>query len=208
MSLLLQAAQAAQAAPENWIKGIDEWLGAIDHFIVILGVPAAVIGYFRSRARDRDEAEKARLAREAETQARIKEIAAREIATYTALDDKYLEFERLCFQSPSLDVFDVPDAAPASPEPTPMQKKRELVAFTMLFSLFERAYFMYQHQTSDLRRAQWTGWDEFIAGYCKRANFQAAWKTSGSTFDSHFQKYMQEKIEDGHRTPAPQKAHA
>jgi hypothetical protein len=65
---------------------------------------------------------------------------------------------------------------------------------------------MYRNQTSDLRVAQWSGWDEFIAAYCKRDNFRDAWKNSGSTFDKSFQAYMRKKIDDGQPKPAPKGA--
>ena len=188
MSFLLQAATT------SWIKDVDEWLGAIDHTIVIVGVPWAIIGHFRARKKELAEKERLRLEME---QGRH----ARELATYDALDEKYLEFEQLCLSHPELDVFDVPDASPIPR--TPMLQKRELIAFTMLFSIFERAFYMYRGQDDAIRRAQWTGWDEFIAAYCARPNFQAAWARSGTTFDTDFQTYMNGKVGNGRQNAAP-----
>jgi hypothetical protein len=203
MNLLQQLQQVAQ---ESVVKGVDEWLSAIEHGIVILGAPAAVVGYFHNRNKDREEAENNRKARERETEVRKRESDARELATYDALDNKYLEFEELCLRYSSLDVFDVPDDRAITPTPlSPMQKKRELIAFTMLFSIFERAFYMYSKQTAAVQDDQWSGWNDFIAGYCERPNFQDAWKESGSTFKKDFQKYMQGKI-DAAIKQAPQGA--
>jgi hypothetical protein len=179
-----------QQAAQSGITDVNDVLDLINHVIVILGVPAAIFGYFHNRDKDRQEVVKDR-------EEAVKAREARELATYTALDDKYLEFEQLCLRHPELDVFDVPDDPPR--QPTPMQQKRELVAFTMLFSLFERAFYMYRGQASAIRKAQWTGWDQFIGNYCARENFQRAWQRSGSTFDEDFQLYMNKKVEDGRR---------
>jgi hypothetical protein len=127
-----------------------------------------------------------------------KEQADREYGTYNALDDKFLEFQRLCFENPTLDIFDVPDKVPAHCDPE--QAKRELVAFTILFALFERAYLMYREHRTSLRDKQWSGWYEYIASYCGRENFRHAWSVSGVTFDSDFQVFMQSLIAASQRT--------
>lgn len=107
-----------------------------------------------------------------------KEQLDREYGTYNALDEKYL--------------FDVPDEHPT--KLTTEQTKEELVAFTVLFALFERAYLMYSDQSTLIKGRQWTGWEQYIVAYCSRKNFRAAWKLSGSTFDSHFQDYMKSRL--------------
>jgi hypothetical protein len=138
---------------------------------VILGVPAALVQYCLAKRREKRD---------------------REYGTYNALDDKYIEFQRLCLRYPYLDVFDVPDSDPA--ELNKMQKKEELIVYTILFSIFERAFLMYSDQSTRVKRRQWTGWEEYIAEYCSRENFRDAWAKSGTTFDTRFQQYMTQAI--------------
>jgi hypothetical protein len=112
----------------------------------------------------------------------------REYGTYNALDDKYHDFLNLCLQRPRLDIFDIQDA-----KPLPLsdeEKKEELIIFTILISIFERAYLMYFRQSSKLRRRQWSGWEDYIRDYAKRKNFQEAFRISGITFDTDFQVFM------------------
>jgi hypothetical protein len=116
----------------------------------------------------------------------------REQQVYNALDDKYIEFMSLCLQHSYLDIFDIPDKEPVVL--TPKQKKEELIAFTMLISIFERAYLMYHDQNNRMIKIQWMGWDEYIREYCKRENFQYAWTLMGGTFDRRFEQYMSESI--------------
>jgi hypothetical protein len=71
----------------------------------------------------------------------------------------------------------------------------------MLFSIFERAYLLYSDQASALKKKQWIGWDSYIKSYCERENFLKAWKISGSTFDTDFEKYMRENIKNSTKKP-------
>ena len=70
------------------------------------------------------------------------------------------------------------------------QKKEELILFTMLFAIFERAYLLYSDQSTTIKKKQWLGWDLYIKEYCKRENFLHAWNISGTTFDTDFEDYM------------------
>ena len=121
-----------------------------------------------------------------------KEQLDREYGTYNALDEKYMEFLQLCHDNPRLDIFDIPDETRR--ELDSEEEKKELIAFTMLFSIFERAYLMYHDQSGDVRKRQWSGWNEYIHAYCRRENFRAAWKVSGETFDLGYQNFMAEEL--------------
>lgn len=138
---------------------------------VVLGVPAGLGQYYLSVRKEQQD---------------------REYGTYDALDNKFHEYQRLCFDNPDLDIHDVPlaSAGPASAE----RQRREDIAFTILFAIFERAYLMYADQSTELKEKQWAGWDEYIRSFCQRENFRRAWRVSGSTFDADFEQYMRQCI--------------
>lgn len=147
-------------------------LEALSYLTVIVGFPIAIYQYRRNARKEQND---------------------REYGTYNALDEKYIEFLRLCYDSPELDVFDIPDQ-----NPKPLnegEKKKELVAYTMLFSIFERAFLMYHDQSDVLRQRQWSGWLQFIQHYCSRENFRRAWTASGATFDTQFQHFMSTEMQ-------------
>jgi len=121
----------------------------------------------------------------------------RDYGTYNALDEKYIEFQQLCLAHPYLDVFDVPDQNPIAL--TPEQEKQELVAFTLLFSIIERAFLMYADRSARARAKQWTGWETYLLSYCRRSNFRKAWQISGFTFDADFQARMADYWLKGNR---------
>lgn len=143
-------------------------LDAISKMVVILGLPLAYIQYLRTKRKEKRD---------------------REYGTYNALDEKYLEFQKLCLQHPYLNIFDIPDESPRKLDTK--QQKEELILYTMLFSIFERAYLLYSDQNSAIKQKQWSGWDSYIKSYCVRDGFLSAWKISGNTFDTDFEKYME-----------------
>ena len=146
-------------------------LDIADKIIVILGVPFAIYQYAMAKKKERRD---------------------REYGTYDALDEKYIEFQQLCLKYPNLDIFDIPDKSP--PNLDEKSKKEELIIFTILFSIFERAYLLYSDESSQLKKKQWWGWDEYIKAFSKRQNFKTAWNVSGKTFDTTFQEYMSENL--------------
>ncbi|MBS1526684.1 MAG: hypothetical protein JST19_13590 [Bacteroidetes bacterium] len=146
-------------------------LDLIDKAVVIFGLPIAVIQYFRTKKKEKRD---------------------REYGTYNALDEKYLEFQKLCLDHPYLNIFDIPDENPKKLDEK--QQKEELILFTMLFSIFERAYLLYSDQYNEIKKKQWIGWDDYIRSFCERDNFLHAWGVSGSTFDTDFEAYMEQVI--------------
>jgi hypothetical protein len=112
----------------------------------------------------------------------------REYGTYDALDNKYIDYLKLCLANPDLDVADTPrrDMAELSPE----QRHRELVIFSILISIMERAYLMYKDKSSRIRRDQWTGWDAYIRDWSGRTNFTTVLPTLTQEFDGGFVKYL------------------
>jgi hypothetical protein len=139
----------------------------LSYITIVVGLPLAIL-QFRRTAR--------------------KEQADREYGTYNALDEKYLDFLRLCFDHPRLDIFDI---AGGSPELSADERKQELVAFTMLFSILERAFLMYSDQTSVIKARQWSGWHDYVTEYCRRSNFRSAWRVAGDMFDTEFYNYIE-----------------
>ncbi len=142
-------------------------LEAASYLMILFGLPLGLLQYVRATR---------------------KEQLDREYGTYNALDEKFIAYQLLCLERPDLDIFDIQHetirggAAEGG--------KQEVIAFTILFAIFERAYLMYHDQSSELKQRQWTGWDEYIRSFCARDNFRRAWELSGSTYDKDFENYM------------------
>jgi len=154
-------------------KQFLDYLDAFSKIIVILGLPIAYLQYRRTKRKEKKD---------------------REYGTYNSLDEKFLEFQKLCLHYSYLNVFDIPDKEPQ--KLNQIQEKDELIIFTMLFSIFERAYLLYADQSTSIKKRQWSGWDAYIKSFCERDNFLRAWQLSGTTFDSNFENYMTIHIEN------------
>ncbi|MEX5281947.1 hypothetical protein [Nitrospira tepida] len=115
-------------APDSY-RYWKDILEELSFLIVLVGVPIGLIQYFRAVKKEQID---------------------REYGTYNALDEKFLEFQNMCLAHPDLDIFDVPDKTPGTL--TAEQQKKELIAFTILFSIFERAYLMYHDQSTAIQQ--------------------------------------------------------
>lgn len=170
---------------------IKKILELISLVITILGVPGAIFIFFRQTEKDRREKER-------ELEESIRERERKEYETYHALDDKYIDFLKLCLANADLDIA----ASDGSIELSPQQVYRKEKLFEILISIFERAYVMYKRQDSRVRKEQWTGWNNYIEAWFENKNFQTAWNTMGSQWDSGFLDHMNKIFEKQNRRAA------
>ena len=138
----------------------------------ILGIPVAIALFVNEKRKERRD---------------------REYGTYNALDEKFTEYLRLCMENPELDLYDAP--LETEIELSPEQKIRQYAMFEILVSLLERAYLMYSDQSNKVKKAQWTGWSEYMHDYANRATFRRLWQLRGAEYDLDFMKYMNALIE-------------
>ena len=102
------------------MQNLVEWkdvLESLSYLIVIASIPTAILSYIITNKKERED---------------------REFGTFDSLDDKFIEFQLLCLEKPYLNIFDVEDEHPVAL--TPLQKKEELIAYSVLFAIFERAF--------------------------------------------------------------------
>jgi hypothetical protein len=117
---------------------------------------------------------------------------AREYKTYDELDNRFFEYQKLALEYYDLDILDVPNNDPSLA--FDKKRKQEMVAYSILFSLFERAYLMFSNQAVAFRNRQWSGWKHFLNDFLCRQSVRTAWQLSKSTYDRDFQVFMDEKI--------------
>jgi hypothetical protein len=154
---------------EKWIHFLD----IIEKLVIILGFPFAIWQY--KTATDKEKYD-------------------RDYEVYNSLDNKYIEWQNLCLAHPYLDISDIKDSI--SPKLNLTQEKEEVILFSILFSLFERAYLLYNKESNPMMQGQWEGWDEYIDTYCQRKNFREIWIKYGYSYDPNFTNYMNEKIKN------------
>ena len=84
---------------------------------------------------------------------------ANEYKVSVELDDRSFEYQKIALQYYDLDILDVPnnDASLGFDK----KRKQEMVAYAILFSLFERAFLMFHPQAQAFQPRQWWGWNHF-----------------------------------------------
>ncbi len=153
------------------IEFIKDVAQIIYYIALSIAGPLALIAYLKARATDRLE---------------------REYKTYDELDMKFFEYQKLALQYYDLDILDIPNNDPSLA--FDKKRKQEMVAFSMLFSLFERAFLMFHKQTDKFKKKQWSGWKYFLNDFIRRESIRSAWEASKQTYDTDFQKFMDGKI--------------
>jgi hypothetical protein len=135
----------------------------------------------KSKNKDREEQEKDR--------------EERETATYLSANDKYIHFLELCLQHPDLGFFDI---SPLEvPEELSNSEIQKLTLLTILISMLEAGYFLYEkHRGSEMRKRQWQGWLDYMEDWASRPDFRKAWPLLGRQFDKTFQEKMNQLIRD------------
>jgi hypothetical protein len=143
--------------------------------------PLALIEFFKAKKRDR---------------------LANEYKIYDELNNRFFEYQKIALEYYDLDILDVPNNDPALS--FDKKRKQEMVAYSILFSLFERAYLMFHQQAEAFQLRQWSGWKHFLNDFIRRESVRTAWQLSKGTYDTGFQRFMDEKIAElGSRPPVP-----
>jgi hypothetical protein len=144
---------------------LKEWLDALASVATFLGIPLAILIFWFERRRERHE---------------------RQAQIYLSPNQQYIEYLKLCFEHPELDIYDL-----VSPGATaPRDVKREWIAFNILISVMEQAFLLYRGHPDPLNK-QWAGWCDYMRWWLCRPNFRRAWEIElSSQFDSDFVAFM------------------
>jgi len=126
-----------------------------------------------------------------------KERANEEDEVYQLLSDNYQDFLKVALANPDLGLF---SATPTGL--TPAQKERRFIIFTMLVSLFERAFvLLYEVQMSPHEKRRWSSWEDYMREWCRRAEFRAALPALLPGEDAEFVKYLEKLVASEKEAP-------
>jgi hypothetical protein len=141
-------------------------LDVVVAIVSLVGLPVAIVLFFLNKRRERLD---------------------REYGTYNALDEKYIEYLKLCVEHPDLDVFDLPSSSRTE---RLGPQRRELQIFAVLIAILERSFLMYRDKSRSVRAAQWSGWEAYIRDWATRPNFRRAWRRLSGEYDRSFENFM------------------
>ena len=159
----------------DFFQNLDFSVQLIAHVVTVIGFPVAIWSYWKQS--DLQHKDRERQQRD------------RENGTYSSLDDRYMEYLKLCVEFPDLGMFNPVQKARTDYSAAEVVQRHAM--FEILLSIFERAYLMmYDDHESSARGRQWNGWESYLRSWKTHPDFKDLWGTLGSGFDSDFVKYV------------------
>lgn len=130
-----------------FMSNLETW-ELLSYVVTVIGFPLAisVFLYERRKEQENDEEE-----------------------VYQLLSDNYQDFLKVALDNPDLRLFSINVLEDLSAE----QLERQLIIFTMLTSLFERAYLLlYEDDMSSKQARRWNSWEDYIVEWCSKPHFR------------------------------------
>lgn len=147
---------------------IETW-ELLSYVVTVIGLPLAICVFLYEQRKERENEDE---------------------EVYQLVSDNYQDFLRIALENPDLRLFSTDVVHDLSDE----QKERELIIFTMLMSLFERAYLlMYDDDMSPKQSRRWNSWEDFIIEWCHKPHFRSLLPQLLHGEDPSFVRYI-EKI--------------
>lgn len=136
------------------------------NMVTVIGLPLAIVVFFQQFRRERINDE---------------------ITVYESLSDTYQQFLRVALQHSDLHLF----SETSTPTLNEEQYDRMIVLFTMLVSLFERAYILiYDEHAGGVQKRRWNSWNDYMREWCAREDFRKVLDTLLQGEDEDFCRYI------------------
>lgn len=144
-----------------------EWAEALSYVVTIFGLPLAILVFMLEQRRERQNEEE---------------------EIYQRLSDEYTGFLKLVLANPDLQLL----RKQAAQEPlSDEQSERKFALFSILVSLFERAYLLvYESKMDKQTKRLWQSWEDYMREWCRRKDFRDALPELLAGEDEDFQAYI------------------
>jgi hypothetical protein len=127
---------------------IETW-ELLSYVVTTIGLPLAIAVFLYEQKKERDNEEE---------------------EVYQLLSDNYQDFLKVALDNPDLRLFSLEETQALSEE----QRERMVIIFTMLVSLFERAYLLlFETKMSSKQQRRWSSWDDYMREWCQREDFRS-----------------------------------
>lgn len=148
------------------IFSLETW-ELLSYVVTVIGLPLAISVFIFEQRKERNNEEE---------------------EVYQLLSDNYQEFLKIALENPDLRLFASEETAALSAE----QRERMFIIFSMLISLFERAYLLlYEDNMKEKQLRRWRSWEDYMGEWCNRADFRALLPGLLRGEDPEFADYIQ-----------------
>lgn len=137
------------------------------YVVTTLGLPMAIFVFLYEQRKERENEEE---------------------EVYQQVSDNYQDFLRIALENPDLRLFSTTETPTLNDE----QKERLLIIFSMLVSLFERAYLLlYEEDMTPKQARRWNSWEDYIMEWCNKPHFRMALPKLLTGEDPSFAHYIE-----------------
>lgn len=148
------------------MSALETW-ELLSYVVTVVGLPLAIAVFIFEQRKERDNEEE---------------------EVYQLLSDNYQEFLRIALEHPDLRLFASEETSALTEE----QRERMFIIFSMLISLFERAYLLlYEDDMREKQLRRWRSWEDYMGEWCNRADFRASLPALLRGEDPEFADYIQ-----------------
>jgi hypothetical protein len=121
----------------------------LSYVVTAIGLPTAIGIFLYEQKKERDNEEE---------------------EVFQLVSDNYQDFLKVVLENPDLRLFSPEETQSLNDE----QRERMHIIFSMLVSLFERAYLMlYEPNMSSKQLRRWSSWDDYMREWCQREDFRS-----------------------------------
>jgi hypothetical protein len=139
----------------------------LSYVVTVVGLPMAISVFIFEQRKERNNEEE---------------------EVYQLLSDNYQEFLRVALEHPDLRLFASEETSALSEE----QRERMFIIFSMLISLFERAYLLlYEENMKEKQLRRWRSWEDYMGEWCNRADFRTMLPVLLRGEDPEFAAYIE-----------------
>jgi hypothetical protein len=154
---------------------IETW-ELMGYVVTVIGLPLAIAVFLFEQRKERENEEE---------------------EVYQLLSDSYQDFLKVALENPDLRLF----SDEVTPSLDDQQRERQLIIFTMLVSLFERAYLLlYEDSMSPKQARRWNSWEDYIREWCQKPHFRSQLPQLLRGEDPSFVRYLEQLAASGRGT--------
>jgi hypothetical protein len=145
----------------------------LSYIVTVIGLPMAILVFLFEQRKERENEDE---------------------EVYQLLSDNYQDFLRVALENPDLRLFSKDTAHTLNEE----QRERQFIIFSMLVSLFERAFLLlYEESMSPKRARRWNSWEDYILEWCHKPHFHSQLPQLLRGEDPSFVRYVEGLLATG-----------
>jgi hypothetical protein len=138
----------------------------LSYVVTVIGLPLAIFVFLYEQRKERENEEE---------------------EVYQLLSDNYQDFLKVALSNPDLQLFSSREKQGLTAE----QQERMLIIFSMLVSLFERAYLLLHEETMTAKQLRrWRSWEDYMLEWCQRRDFRTLLPQLLKGEDPQFASYI------------------